>query len=115
MCMQLEAHEHCGLRPTVADGWQLLVPDPGGISGRFLAPLLWLGLPGLMAGLMAGGSPLRAGGMAALAAAAAAATAALPGVGFSAAAVAGSVSAVVLGAALARTTHVRASGARSVA
>jgi hypothetical protein len=109
VCMQVDAQERCGLIPSVRDGWQTLVPDPLDARTRALAGVLWLGMPGLLAGLLVRGRPRDAAVAAGGAIVAAGLVASLPGVALSAGDVAVTLTAVGTGAALA-LLHRRVTG-----
>ena len=101
VCMEFDSHERCDIVPTLRDGWELLLPDPGVPAVRVLAGLFWLGVPTLVAGILVGGGLLPSLSTAVIAAAGGAWTAVLPGVRLSAIDLIVLSSAVLCGSAIA--------------
>lgn len=110
VCIERDARARCGLRATLADGWETLEEDPGIPVLHALLRVLWLAAPAFVAGLMVGGAaPTRVLAIATFGAGAAASAGALPG-----AAAAASDLAMIAGGVILGSLASRAAGPRRI-
>lgn len=107
VCIERDARSRCGLRATLADGWETLEEDPGIPVLNALLRVLWLAVPAFVAGLLAAPVPVGVLLVSMFGVAAAALAGALPGAAVAVTDLALVVAGVVVGSLASRAADPR--------